>query len=133
MIMRQTVQQERAKYALEKIKDLTNPNGSKGAVNQKELLSYVRGLPAMIQTNGLGQAMAFYYSNTGTHHHVYDVVADWLMQSGKPYEQAAERCSHMFLECVVSSDQATYQLAQAEAQALLSWVVKFTQAFAKGD
>lgn len=132
--MAKTIQQQRADFALTHIQSWSK-------TPETDLLTCIRGLPAMIQTNGLGQAMAFYYAKKKTHRKVYKLVADWLMEEGKPYAKAAVQHSAHYtsqnrgeandqlLVCIVKSDQRTYQLAQLETQAFLVWVVRFAQAF----
>lgn len=119
----QTIQQERAKYALEKVQQSIE-NG----INQKEYKSYASGLPAMIHMNGLGQAAAFYRSKGGTHKVLYDLLSGWLTGEQQPFHAYED-----LLEGITNSDMATYQLAQAEAQALMDWVKKFAKAFMEGD
>lgn len=119
----QTIQQERAKYALVQVQQSIE-NGT----NQKEYKSYASGLPAMIHMNGLGQAAAFYRSKGGTHQELYKLLSDWLTQEHQPFYAYDD-----LLEGITKSDMATYQLAQAEAQALMDWVKKFAKAFMGGD
>ncbi|MFH1097739.1 MAG: type III-B CRISPR module-associated protein Cmr5 [Candidatus Desantisbacteria bacterium] len=122
----QTMQQQRAKYALEKVtaaKDDSN-------INNKEYKSYASGLPAMIQMNGLGQAAAFYCSKgTGdkpeqkTYRALYNLLSGWLNEPGQPY------AGHDLLEGITHGEMHTYKLAQAESLALLDWVKKFARAY----
>ena len=126
--MELTIQQERAKFALERIQrlpKLLKPDG------QKEFISYASGLPAMIHMNGLGQAMAFCKlkgKDRESYAQLYQLVSDWLCQSGQPYQGK----QHV-LEGITQCDMAHYQLAQAEALVLMSWVKKFAKAFLAED
>jgi len=132
--MEQTIQQARAKFALEeitKLKSLTKDE-------QKEFISYASGLPAMIHMNGLGQTMAFHKlkgkrkdpnkisTDRGVEAHkaLYDLISKWLCKSGQPYHPKTD-----VLEGITQCDMAHYQLAQAEALVLMSWVKKFAKAF----
>ena len=54
--MELTIQQQRAKFALERVQALQKSLKPK---EQVEFISYASSLPAMIHMNGLGQAMAF--------------------------------------------------------------------------
>ena len=118
--MIQTIQQERAQYALEKVQDAFEDSN----ISQKEYSSYASALPAMIHMNGLGQAAAFYKSRTKSveHESLYELLSDWLKKEGKPYQ------GKNLLEGITTSDMATYQLAQAEALVLMDWVKKFAKA-----
>ncbi|PID64640.1 MAG: type III-B CRISPR module-associated protein Cmr5 [Gammaproteobacteria bacterium] len=117
------IQQERAKFALERIqKAITDPS-----VNQTEYGSYAASLPAMIHTNGLGQAAAFFKSKGGTHERLYQLLSDWLGKENQPF------AGKQLLEGITTSDMQTYRLAQAEAQALMDWVKKFAKAYMDKD
>lgn len=120
----QTIQQQRAQYALQKVQSAANnPN-----TDAKEYKSYASSLPAMIHMNGLGQAAAFFKSKGGTHGELYNLLSDWLCQQDQPYAGCAN-----LLEGITSKDMHTYRLAQAEAQALMDWVKKFAKAFMTAD
>ena len=126
--MELTIQQQRAKFALERIQrlpKLLKPDG------QKEFISYASGLPAMIHMNGLGQAMAFCKlkgKDRESYAQLYQLVSDWLCQSGQPYQGQLH-----VLDGITQCDMAHYQLAQAEALVLMSWVKKFAKAFLAED
>jgi CRISPR-associated protein Cmr5 len=51
----QTIQQERAKFALKHVQNAA----SNSAISQKEYKSYASALPAMIHINGLGPSGGF--------------------------------------------------------------------------
>ena len=114
----QTIQQKRAKFALEQVKN------AQANTNQSEFKSYAASFPSMIHTNGLGQAAAFFYSQKGTHLDLYQILSNWLCQEGQPYSLYQD-----LLDGITRGDMATYRLAQIESQALLDWVKKFAKAF----
>ena len=114
------MQQKRAKFALDRVDKAREKSGVK---KQKEYISYASSLPAMIHTNGLGQAAAFFKSKGGTHEQLYQLLSDWLKKDDQPFAKKE------LLDGITSSDMQTYQLAQAEAQALMDWVKKFAKAF----
>lgn len=122
--MTQTIQQQRAKYALDKVTQASN----NPRINQKEYKSYASSLPAMIHMNGLGQAAAFFKSKGETHGELYSLLSGWLCQAGQPYAG----CSNL-LEGITTKDMHAYRLAQAEAQMLMDWVKKFAKAFMTED
>ena len=124
----QTIQQQRAAYALERIKQLT---GSLDKEGKKSLKAYASGLPAMIHMNGLGQALAFTRAkgadsnaSASAHEALYSLVSDWLCREGQPYAGQQD-----VMEGITRCDQATYIQAQAETQALMNWVKKFAKAY----
>lgn len=128
----QTIQQQRAAFALERVeRDRDEHMSTKGF--QSAYKSYASGLPAMIQMNGLGQAAAFYRSKAAgkdskalAYGCLYELLSDWLTKPGQPY--SAHRNSGL-LHGVTTEDMRTYMLAQSEAQALLDWVKKFAKAY----
>ena len=115
----QTIQQQRAKYALKRVKEAITDG-----VNQKEYRSYASSLPAMIHMNGLGQAVAFYRSKSDTHLDLYYLLSDWLTKTNQPYGNFSD-----LLIGITTADMQRYRQAQAEAQALMDWVKKFANAF----
>ena len=123
----QTIQQQRAKHALDGVRTFANnPNISR--TQRSEYKSYASALPAMIHINGLGQAAAFYKSKGGTHKELYKLLSSWLTQENQPYAGKDE-----LLAGIVECDMHRYRLAQAEAQALMDWVKKFAKAYLSED
>lgn len=134
----QTIQQQRAAFALERVeRDRDGNVNTKGF--QSAYKSYASGLPAMIQMNGLGQAAAFYRSKSAGNDSkaiaygcLYKLLSDWLTSTGQPYSAHRDnedtRDSGL-LNGVIKEDMRTYMLAQSEAQALLDWVKKFAKAY----
>lgn len=116
----QTMQQLRAKYALEKVKEAAQ---NLFPSEQIEFKSYAAALPAMIHMNGLGQAAA-YKSKGETHFKLYKLLSDWLCCEGQPFYGNED-----LLDAIIQSDMKTYRLGQAEAQALMDWVKKFAKAY----
>lgn len=121
----QLIAQQRAKFALERVKQLTEDTHSLDADNLSELRSRANDLPALVHRNGLGQAMAFYRAkDREAHRALYVIANDWLCGEGQPY--AGQRD---LLSAITTSDATTYRAAQAELQSLLVWVKQFVRAF----
>lgn len=125
----QLIQQQRAEFALRKVTE-----AKKAGVDQKEYISYASSLPAMIHTNGLGQAAAFFKSKQSkkgkqktTHEHLYQLLSDWLKKEDQPFFKQD------LLDGITSASMQDYRLAQAEAQALMDWVKKFAKAYMKPE
>lgn len=133
--MTQTIQQQRAKYALEYITALTEQYHFTKE-QQKNFVSYANCLPAMIHTNGLGQAMAFHKAKGSnnefaesddkkrSYNALYKIVSDWLCKPPQIYAGCSD-----ILNGITTKDMQSYQLAQAETLVLMSWVKKFAKAF----
>jgi CRISPR-associated protein Cmr5 len=140
--MTQTIQQQRAKYALKYVEALTKDHKF-NKEQQKNFISYASSLPAMIHTNGLGQAMAFHKAKGSnkeldaetddkkrSYNALYNIVSDWLCQSPQIYAGCKDQLDkHCVLKGITTKDMQSYQLAQVEALALMSWVKKFAKAF----
>jgi CRISPR-associated protein Cmr5 len=133
--MEQTIQQKRAKFALERVTALTEQHKF-NKDQQKNFISYASSLPAMIHTNGLGQAMAFHKakgSDKGleetedkkrSYNALYNIVSAWLCQKPQVYQKHDN-----VLKGIAEENMQSYQLAQVETLALMSWVKKFAKAF----
>ncbi len=125
--MIQTIQQERARYALECVnRDLETD------VDHKEYKARAKSFPAMIRTNGLGPAAAFYLSKSAErgdpHGCLYRILSDWLTDKHGPYRGQPD-----LMTGITKSDIHGYRAAQAEAFLLLEWVAKFADAFAGAE
>ncbi|CAI8970077.1 type III-B CRISPR module-associated protein Cmr5 [Methylocaldum szegediense] len=124
-----TVQQERASFALKKVKEIA-------IENREEFRKLAESFPAMIRMNGLGQAAAFYFSKRekeknkdaremNAYERLYLLLGEWLTKPGQPYAS----CENL-LQGITQQNMHAYRLAQAEALLLLDWVKKFAKAFA---
>jgi CRISPR-associated protein Cmr5 len=124
----QTMQQQRAKFALEKVQWAAN---NLNQAQQKEYKSYASALPFMIQANGLGQAVAFYRSKgeKDTHFHLYHLLSEWLTQENQPFHEYQDQKQNGLLEGITNEDMSVYMAAQAEAMIFMDWVKKFANAF----
>ena len=134
--MTQLMQQQRAQYALKKVNDYARTYSS-SADYQSRFKSYSRSLPAMIHTNGLGQAMAFCCaqmaqdkeadkrnSREAAYYALYHLLETWLCGEDQPYAD-----NDNLLTGITTADMNKYRQAQAETQMLMSWVKKFAEAF----
>ncbi len=114
----QTISQERAKHALAAVEGWAK---NKDASNQKELKSYVVGMPAMILMSGFGQTCAFYKGNNkGNHEVVLQALQDWLQKGD-------------LITFITQASAQEYQLAEAESLEYLNWLKKFSRAYLQGD
>ncbi len=128
--MNSTIEQDRAKHALAQIHSLLNFSEDW----QGHYKSYVKGLPASILSNGLGQSLATLLSTAkgkreDAHYVLYQHVEKWLGRSDPlaPYAGASD-----VIEAITSHDQRAYRAAQMETMAYLVWLKKFAAAFLLG-
>lgn len=130
--MRQTLEQKRAKHALDKVREIKDRyQGGQ----QDKFVSYVERLPATILTNGLGQAAAMLLAQGkgeegSAHRLLYDILTEWLCRGHPqpPYKGETD-----LMAAIVSHDRTAYLRAQAEALAYLEWFKRFVVAFLKKE
>ncbi len=121
----QSLDQRRAGHALNRVKE-------RQALGKKsEYLSYAKALPATIQQNGLGQAMATLLATAkgnemDPHALLYQDLQSWLCGDD---EDASYRNKKDLLQAITRNDQQHYLRAQAESQQYLSWLKKFATAY----
>ena len=111
----QTLEQKRARRALEGV-------GTAQSQKLKDYASVVKRAPADIQTNGLGQTLAFWKSKDIEKQILYQQVSEWVAgQMGWTNEDLLTR---------LTSEQATiseYRRATVEAQTFLVWVKRLAE------
>lgn len=126
----QTLQQQRAKSALQSVQGLRDQVQNKeqlaGKLDADKLVSRAAELPFMIHANGLGQAAAFFRSKQEKDGYgaLYRVLSQWLCAEGRPFAGHGD-----LLEAITHSDLHTYRVAQAEAMQYMDWVKKFAKAY----
>lgn len=120
-----SLDQRRANHALHRIKQRQKEH------KQPDYLSYVKALPASIQQNGLGQALATLLAaakgdQRDPHHRLFSDVQDWLCgdDDDAPYRNARD-----LFAAITENGQQHYLHAQDEAQAYLNWLKKFAAAY----
>jgi CRISPR-associated protein Cmr5 len=132
-MMSRTLEQYRAKYALDSIQEVL---GFPQNVDKAKYGATIRKLPAMILNNGLGQALAYLLADDEGKHSkpswlLYQDFQEWL--SGPPAPTHPSRTytdgTPNLIEQLMSGDREKYLRAQQEALALLVWMKKFTDAY----
>jgi CRISPR-associated protein Cmr5 len=131
----QTLEQKRAKHALDRIKALSADKSGKYA-------TYVKALPAAILMNGLGQALATERAATDpekAHFNLATHVSEWLLSpeahtkypspGGGEDPKLDSDPARTLLNRIVAGNQDAYVWAQAEAIAYVTWLKKFASAF----
>lgn len=83
--------------------------------------SLARKMPTLIQTNGLGQTLAFLKAKGKEHHsQMFDHLSGWLI--------TRIAGTGDFLNRVFDMESQTYRLATTEALAFLQWLKRFAEA-----
>jgi len=132
--MSQTLDQLRAKDAMEKVLALKNEDWA------SEYSSYVKRLGAALIMNGLGQALASELANgserdcggaAGAHNRLATNISTWLGRmdgpNTGPYPGKTDPKS--LLTAMMNEDQRNYLVAQADLIKWLEWHKKFCVAF----
>jgi CRISPR-associated protein Cmr5 len=120
------LEQERALFAWEQVSSVRKGN----AKVAKDVAMYIKGMPAMVLANGLGQTLAFLLQKAGGNqtdpeYIVYDILAKWIMDRRKIYEGPR---AHL-MKKLIEGDRYLYQQSQEEIWALLVWLKKFSDAY----
>ncbi|MBE3575415.1 MAG: type III-B CRISPR module-associated protein Cmr5 [Firmicutes bacterium] len=128
--MRQLLEQERAQYALRCI-DRLRQDPTKAA----KYKIYVHELPAMVQMNGLGQALAQIMSDYRKDKDgpaARQLMADlqqWLVDERRLYRLSQ---GQDVLGALMSGDRASYMRAYEEIIRLCNWLKKLADAYIEG-
>ncbi len=142
---RTTIEQERAKHALDSVREVSDHQvehgqGGKGSGDSVEgrYRVYCNALPTQIVMSGLGQAVATLMERkqrpksnayqAGAYEKLLAHLSSWLCRTGGPYGD-----SPVLIDAIVASDQETYVRAHADALAYLVWLKKFAQALLKAS
>ena len=112
----------RAANAFEKVKAQEN-NGS-----AQDYKRFVKKMPMMIQTNGLGHTLAFYYSKNGAHRQVYNDLKEWCAHSMDSISNDGE-----LIEQIVNLDSEYYKWVTLEILAYLNWMRRFVEGMIDGE
>ncbi|MBN2007621.1 MAG: type III-B CRISPR module-associated protein Cmr5 [Anaerolineae bacterium] len=118
MSQQRSLEQKRATIAWEAVTQV------KGQSFQDKYKSLAANAPADIQTNGLGQTLAFWKAKGGEEHRMlYQAVSVWVKgQLNMP----ATSDFLVWVMQTATTDQ--YRRATAEAIAFLSWLKRFAEA-----
>jgi len=120
------IDRDRALFALKVIND-----AKKVGVKQKELRSYINGLPAMLRINGLSQTALFLKEKAkkdgqiGAYSLLLSCLSGWIT-----------RRLHVegdLVTALIEMGQAEYQQATAELTAFVPWLVRIGRAELDAD
>ncbi|NHM27879.1 type III-B CRISPR module-associated protein Cmr5 [Desulfofundulus sp. TPOSR] len=106
-----------------------------GLERKKEYRGYVRKIPALIKTNGLGATLAFIAAKKKEHPAdkeyaykvIYEQIGRWLRHQGLIED------SRPLEEQVISLDSATYRVVTNEVLALVRWLSRFAETLIEGE
>jgi len=128
--MAQTLEQKRAKFALEKVMAVAKQDNKTQGKYRSRLLN----LGTQIHQNGLGQTMAFYLSKAdkemGAYRGVYTWLGDWLCGTGDDRVGIYRRQGNNdgLINWITGEDASKYRMATLEIMELVNWLKRFASA-----
>ena len=124
--MKRSLEQRRAKYALDTVKKREQEFGEESKKRER-YLNRVKSLPATIIMCGLGQTVATLFAagiKDNPDKMLYKDLENWLCdQEGTIFQEKN------LMKAIVNSDRKKYIQAQAEALKLLEWLKKLATAY----
>jgi len=147
--------QKRSQFAYKKVEDAIKkyPNvkdektqKSVPSKQQKEYKAYVKKIPMMILTNGLGATFAFVYSKKDKDAYglIYKQIDEWLQKNYRTgqcdkntecYKDEKEsQCSKIDLvKWIICLNSPEYRAVTNELLALFNWLKRFADGMIEGD
>lgn len=129
--LRKKIENGRAAFAFQKVKDFVQGGNEK---RNKEYSSYIKKLPAMIQTNGLGQSLAFYYANkNNVYGDIYRQIEEWIRKKQPGLlSKYTHQGNEEFVEIIINMNSGDYRIISNEVLAYLNWMRRFADGMIKG-
>jgi CRISPR-associated protein Cmr5 len=118
----------RAEFAYECV-DKAIKNFKNDLKKQKEYKSYIRKIPPMILSNGLGQTLAFVKAkskNENAYKLIYQQLTDYLKSEHTGRIRMPQQENEL-VKWVISCDSLTYRYITQEILALLNWLKRFAE------
>lgn len=117
----QTLDQQRAAFAWEKINEVKS--------GLKDYLPLARNLPAMVQTNGLGQTLVFLMSQEGIKYKLYLHLQEWLcVRAPHPIYAPESGQEVRLMRSLTNGSSLTLRHATLEVKALSVWLKRLAEA-----
>lgn len=128
----QTLEQGRAYFAYQQVQSVA------GEGYDKEYKAYVKKIPMLIKTNGLGSAVAFVDAKSKgkannsklAYGAVYEQITGWLKKDEKTLIDLLEK---NLTEAILLLDSRNYRAATVEVLALFNWLRRFAEALIEGE
>ena len=101
---------------------------------KKEYKSYVKKIPMLIKTNGLGATVAFIFSKRkndkgDTYNLIYKQISDWFKNEKNPFKFEFSELTKDI--CDINSQE--YRAITTETLALFTWLRRFAEGLIQGD
>jgi len=98
----------------------------------KEYKSYVKKIPMLIKTNGMGATFAFVFSKQkkgNGYELIYKQVSEWFQKEENPYQFEFK----YFTKELCKMDSQQYRAITTETLALFTWLRRFAEGLIEGD
>ncbi len=129
------IEQGRAKFAY----SCAEAGAKLSETKKKEYKSYIKKLPTLIKTNGLGAALAFAKAKGSNKEEpdknkawglIYCQIEEWIKKDDKNLISFEE---NQLLKILVETDSYTYRAITVEIMAFLTWLRRFAEGLIEGD
>lgn len=120
MTLQQALESGRAKFAYDCAKEAADDK----KVKDSEYKSYVKKIPMLIKTNGLGSTFAFVNAKGGAAYNlIYEQTKDWLIADNKGLIDLSNNSD--LVQKIISLDSASYRAVTVEVLAFFTWLRRF--------
>jgi len=98
----------------------------------KEYKSYVKKIPMLIKTNGLGATFAFMKAKGGTYDTIYKQTYKWLKEDNK-LGLFKQNENEDLVAVIIKQKSAEYRALTNEVMAFFAWLKRFAEGLIEGD
>lgn len=119
------IEQGRASFAFEEVKNFVSNKKDKGS----EYKSYVKKIPMLIKTNGLGATLAFMYSKKGTYEDILKTIIAWITDKDTKKLMTIKKDGDVsiFINELLKVENSTYKAITYETLEILGWMRRFAE------
>ena len=96
---------------------------------RKEYKSYVKKIPMLIKTNGLGATIAFMKSKGGTYDFIYNQLVEWFKKDENPLKFEVRN----FVKDICDMQSQQYRAITKETLAFFNWLRRFADGLIEED
>ncbi|MCK4762883.1 MAG: type III-B CRISPR module-associated protein Cmr5 [Candidatus Aminicenantes bacterium] len=123
------IDRQRAVLAYDCVTEVDEQSNGK---KKKEYKSYIKKMPSLIKTNGLGQTLAFYLSKAARKDNAYTFVFDHIEKYLKEMKLLGQDDKEM-IKFIIEQNSADYRYITTEILAFLNWVKRFADGRIEGE
>ena len=120
----------RAEFAYKCVEEVNIPDPNYKN-KQSDYKSYVKKVPVLIQTNGLGNTLAYMLSKGKAYDLIYQHLTNWLSKEECGCTALLDGTD--LLKFVVSQSSMVYRQITTECLALLNWLRRLAEGMIEGD